>query len=119
MAFKLKLSLKKGEVVALTRFLATELARVPMDDLRANPADYVIMSAMYELYSKVKEKAENIRLFPSKRKGELYSITISRTQALAICCVLVDVPDQGNSLQTYEANFITGLIGTIHQTFLI
>ena len=124
MKVKLKQRLTASEVVALSKHLATTLASQDMAELRRFPADMVIASALYELYSKVKEQAENIRLFSTRRSDELYSVTITRTQAIALCCVVLDDPSPdtapvGVPLQTYEANFLQRLLGIIHQTFLI
>lgn len=119
MKVKLKLQLKPGEVVALSKHLAASLVSQHIEVLRAEPADMLIMSALYELYSKVKTTSENIRLFPTRRTDEMYSVTITRTQALALACVVFDEPPSANALQSYESNFLRGLLGTIHQTFLI
>lgn len=119
MKTKLKLLIKAGEVVALTKHLSYELGRHDMATLRQEPSDMLIMSALYELYSKVKDKAENIRVFGADRKKELYSITITRSQALALCCVRTDEPETKEAMQSYEANFWQYLIGQIHQNFLI
>ncbi|GAB2586399.1 hypothetical protein [Spirosoma areae] len=119
MKVKLKLRLKSGEVVALSKHLATTLGSQQVEELRKEPADMLIMSALYEIYSKVKEQSENIRLFGNRRTDELYAVTLTRTQALALCCVVVDEPKAATAMQTYEANFLQGLLGTIHQTFLV
>ncbi|GAB3735029.1 hypothetical protein [Spirosoma lituiforme] len=119
MIVKLKLRLKSGEVIALSKHLASTLTLNPIEELRKEPSDLMIMSALYELYAKVKEKSENIRIFKASRNEELYSVTITRTQALALICAGYFEVDSPTAMQSYEGNFIQSLIGRIHQTFLV
>ena len=119
MKVKLKQRFTASEVVALSKHLATTLASTDMAALRAEPDTMVLASALYELYVKVKEKAENLRLFPTRRSDEVYSVTISRTQAVALWLSIGDEPASSTAVQTYEANFLNMLAGLIHQTFLI
>lgn len=113
MKLKLKQSFKASEIVALQKHLARVMVSVSVAELRQNPSDLLILSALYELYAKVKPLAENVRLFPSKRSDELYSLTLTRTQAVALWCV--DRPEG----DTYETAVVDVLLGVIHQAFIV
>lgn len=116
---KLKLKLRSAEVVGLQTFLAAQLAGLQMHELRAEPTDFLILSALYEVYAKVKPISEDIRVFQSRRTDKVFSLTITRTQALAISCVNFDQIEPTSAVQSYEKAFMTRLVGLIHQTFLI
>lgn len=114
MSDKVKMQVRAAELVALTKHLAKALVKIPKEDLKKNEVDYLICSAAHELYSKVKPKAEEIRIFP--KRSDSYTISITRTQALALVMI---GHDESQPVDSYEATFINRLLGEIYQMYLI
>ncbi len=112
---KLKLKLNATELATLNQYLFGSISCQPIEELKRNPFDLLIASALWELYQKTSAKCEDIRTFPRKT-DQVYAISLTRSQCLAIVCSL---PEDQNKGETYETSFIKRMVGIIHQNFLV
>jgi hypothetical protein len=126
---KLKLKLNQSELQVLQTHLFLSITSQPIEHLCEEPIDYLVCSVLKDVLDRANAKIEDIRRFPTKRTDATYTVSLSRSEALAIACSLnfdmeidgVDpkalMPYQHQA--SYEEGFFRSLYGDIHRTYLI
>lgn len=116
----MKLKLSKYQLEVLHRILGIAIASRPLEELKSEPNEYVVISAVFELFDKLDKKERQLRFFGSAK--DAYSVSVSRTQALALDLLLN--PHSESSLvkiqeKSYEWNLAREICDTIYQKYYV
>ncbi|MFC5408028.1 hypothetical protein ACFPMF_01815 [Larkinella bovis] len=120
---KLKLKLNKTAFQTLnnTLYLAIE-QRTADPELKRNIGEYTISSLLYELYTKVNKKNDDLNWF-AYTADQQFPVVVSRSQALALYYVFTS-ETEGQSVvlfapASYERALVESILTQIHKSFLV
>lgn len=120
---KMTLNMGESELRALFVLLRAAYMQYPLQELRAQPTDYLILSCLDGFYGKLENKVRDAQMF-GLGAGQKARMTLKRFEAIALLHVLEGeretdgegfVPALAEA--SYEAAVIDSLTRDINKTF--
>jgi hypothetical protein len=120
---KLPLNLGESELRALFVLLRGAMATYPIQELKTNPGDYLILSCLHEFYGKLENRVRDVQLF-GLAQGKKVRLSLKRHEAIALLHLLGSerAADDAPFLPalaeaSYEYALVSALTAEINQAF--